>query len=89
MLKTGPATDLVMVPIGSPIVNVLSRGTGWLPLYRDTYCIIFARDGLPGLDRIVRTPVPFLPDNGDRLCVPAPASGRTRPRSRDAAGGVP
>jgi hypothetical protein len=76
LLTTGPPTDLVLLPNGSPVVAFLSRTPGWLPLYQDSFCVIFAREGFPDLDRIVRTPVPVLPDNGDRLCFPAPADGR-------------
>ena len=76
LLKTGPATELVLAPNQSPIANLLSRSKGWLPLYQDTFCVIFAREGLPALDRIVRTPVPALPDNGDRLCFPPPGERR-------------
>ena len=61
LLRTGPVTDLVLVPNGSPDVVLLSQETGWLPLYQDTFCVIFAREAIPDLDRIVQTPVPALP----------------------------
>src|SRR5262249_12416763 len=76
LLKTGPATDLVLVPKEAPAVALLSRTTGWLPLYRDTFCVIFVREGLPDLDRILQASVPTLPDNGDGLCFPAPDDRR-------------
>jgi hypothetical protein len=81
LLKTPPATDLVMAPNGSPTVNLLARTNGWRPLYQDTYCTIFSRDGLPDLERIVRTPVPALRDNGEGECFldPNPASRASRP----------
>jgi hypothetical protein len=84
LLKIGPTTDLVLLPNGSPVVALLSRASGWLPLYRDTFCVIFARDGFPGLDRIVGILVPALPDNGDGLCFPAPDGERAagRPSGR-------
>ncbi len=72
LLKAAPATDLVLAPNGSPTANLLSRTPGWLPLYQDTFCLIFAREGLPNLDRLVATPVPSLPDNGNGLCFPSP-----------------
>ena len=75
LLSSGPATDLVLLPNGSPTVAALSRKAAWIPLYRDSLCVVFARDGFPDLDRIVRTPVPSLPDDGNRLCFPAPGDG--------------
>ena len=80
LLKTGSPTDLILIPKRWPVVVPLSRMTGWISLYQDSYCIIFAREGLPDLDRIVQTPVPTLPDNGNRVCFPAPGK-------RSAAGG--
>jgi hypothetical protein len=53
----------------------MSERKGWLPLWQDTFCTLFVRAGLPGLDRIVKNPVPDLPDNGDGLCFPSPARG--------------
>ena len=74
LLRTPPATDLVLAPDGSPTLNLLARTSGWLPLYQDTYCALFVREGLPDLDRLVRTPVPDLPADGRGLCFPAPGS---------------
>ncbi len=68
LLKTPPVTDLVLAPNTSPTANLLAMASGWLPLYQDTCCVIFARKGLPGLERLVRTPVPALPHNGSGLC---------------------
>ncbi|GAC1468695.1 MAG: hypothetical protein NVSMB9_11620 [Isosphaeraceae bacterium] len=76
LLKTGPRTDLVLAPIGSPTANLLGRADDWLPLYRDTVCVLFVRPGFRDLDRIVRGPVPSLPDHGGGLCFPEP--DRTR-----------
>ena len=70
LLKTAPPTDWVLAPNGSPTANLLSRTDGWLPLYQDTCCVVFARAGQP-LGRILETPVPALPDNGGGLCFPA------------------
>jgi len=71
LLKTAP-TDLVLAPIGSPTANLLSRTAGWVPLYHDTFCVLFAREGFPGLGQILQSPIPFLPDDGEGLCFPAP-----------------
>jgi hypothetical protein len=71
LLKSS-ATDLVLTHIGSPTANLMSRTDGWLPLYNDTFCVLFIRARHPSFDRIVAIPVPGLPDNGDRLCFPAP-----------------
>jgi hypothetical protein len=71
LLKSS-ATDLVLAHIGSPTANLMSRAEGWLPLYHDTFCVLFIRARHPSLDRILANPVPSLPDNGDGLCFPAP-----------------
>jgi hypothetical protein len=70
LLKSS-ATDLVLTHIGSPTANLMSRTDGWLPLYNDTFCVLFIRARHPSFDRIVASPVPDLPDNGDGLCFPA------------------
>jgi hypothetical protein len=74
LLKTPPRTDLVLAPNGSPTVNLLALTKGWVPLYQDSFCAIFAREDLPDLDRLARTAVPALPDNGAGLCFPAPST---------------
>jgi hypothetical protein len=71
LLKSS-TTDLVLTQIGSPTANLMSRTDGWLPLYKDTFCVLFIRAGHPSLERILETPVPKLPDNGEGLCFPAP-----------------
>jgi hypothetical protein len=73
LLKTPPSTDLVLAPNASPTTNLLSYLSQWLPIYQDTYCAVFVRAGLPGLSRIVQTPIPALPDNGNGLCFPGPS----------------
>jgi len=83
LLKNGPSTDFVLAPLGSPTVNLLSQSDGWLPLYRDTICVLFVRSGFPKLDRIVESPVPDLPDNGRGLCFPDPS------REHRSVGGYP
>jgi hypothetical protein len=70
LLTTSPATDLVLAPNGSPTVNLLARTRGWVPLYQDRCCTLFAREGLPNLQRIVETAVPTFPDNGAGMCFP-------------------
>jgi hypothetical protein len=72
LLKT-TTTDLVLAQNGSPTANLMSRSEGWVPLYQDTFCLIFARAGLPSLAQIVDQPIPDLPDNGNGLCFPAPS----------------
>ena len=71
-------TDLVLAPNASPTVNLLSKTPGWVPLYQDSLCVIFIRDGFPGLPQIVNSEIPVLPDNGDGLCFPAPAQSDGR-----------
>jgi hypothetical protein len=70
LLRTGPPTDIVLAPIGSPTANLLRRTDGWLPLYRDTVCVLFIRPRSRDLGRIVGSPVPSLPDDGGGLCFP-------------------
>ncbi len=77
LLKTS-STDLVLAQNASPAANLLSLTEKWIPLYQDSYCVLFARAGLPSIDQIVKTPVPRLPDNGDGLCFPAPGGGNGR-----------
>jgi hypothetical protein len=72
LLKT-TTTDLVLAQNGSPTANLMSRSDGWVPLYQDKFCLIFARAALPSLAQIVDQPIPALPDNGNGLCFPAPA----------------
>jgi hypothetical protein len=69
LLRTAP-TDLILVPNGSPTANLLSLRKDWLPLYQDGFCALFGRPGSPGLDRLLQTSVPDLPDDGDGLCFP-------------------
>jgi hypothetical protein len=71
LLKSS-TTDLVLTQLGSPTANLMSRTEGWLPLYNDTFCVLFIRTGHPSLERILATQVPKLPDNGEGLCFPAP-----------------
>ncbi len=71
LLKIAP-TDLVLLPIGSLTANFLSRTGGWVPLYKDTCCILFVREGFPGLGPILQSPIPSFPDNGAGLCFPSP-----------------
>jgi hypothetical protein len=70
LLKTGQPTDLVLVPLASPTIERLSRIPEWIPLYRDTCCLVFVRAHLPGLNRLLQTPVPPFPDDGNHLCFP-------------------
>ncbi len=69
------STDLVLAQNASPTADLLSLTDRWILLYRDTYCVLLARAGLPVIDQIIKTPVPRLPDNGDGLCFPAPGGG--------------
>jgi hypothetical protein len=71
-------TDLVLVHNTSPTANLMSLTSGWVPVYQDKFCVLFARAGTPSLERIVRTPVPQLPDEGAGLCFPAPGRAGER-----------
>ena len=44
LLKSG-STDLVLTHIGSPTANLMSHSDGWLPLYHDTFCVLFGSRG--------------------------------------------
>jgi hypothetical protein len=70
LLKSKPATDLILTVNGSPTANLLSRTDGWTALYQDTYAVLFVPSGFPGLTRLMQTPVPALPDDGTQLCFP-------------------
>jgi hypothetical protein len=69
LLKSS-ATDLVLTHNGSPTANLMSKADGWLPLYQDTFCVLFIRAGHPQIEQIRATPVPSLADNGQGLCFP-------------------
>jgi hypothetical protein len=71
LLKT-TTTDLVLTQNGSPTANLMSHTGGWVPLYQDTFCVLFIREGLTDFGEIMQTPVPALPDDGNGLCFPAP-----------------
>jgi hypothetical protein len=73
LLKSS-VTDLVLAHNGSATANLMSRTDGWVPLYQDTFCVLFIRAGHPSLERIIATPVPNLPDNGEGLCFPSPGA---------------
>ncbi|WP_165219179.1 hypothetical protein [Aquisphaera insulae] len=85
LLRTGPRTDLILTPVGSPTVPRLAREDDWVPLYRDRTCVVFVRKGMPGLDRLLGTPIPTLPDDGGGLCFPGPRDqppGGSKPSAR-------
>jgi hypothetical protein len=67
-------TDIVLAPNGSRTGGLMSRKDGWAPLYKDTFSVLFAREGFSGRDRILETPIPALPDNGGGLCFPDPGT---------------
>jgi hypothetical protein len=71
LLKAAP-TELILAPFGSPTANLMSRTGGWVPVYGDSFCMLFVRAGSPSIRRIVETPVPALPDDGAGLCFPSP-----------------
>lgn len=81
LLKSAP-TDLVLAANGSPTANLMACAGGWLPLYQDSCCVVFAREGWPGLGRLVATAVPDLPDDGGGLCFPGPGPGGAVSRGR-------
>lgn len=71
LLKTSN-TDVVMAHNGSATANLMACSDGWVPVYQDTFCVIFIRGDFPGLAQIAEQPGPTLPDNGNGLCFPAP-----------------
>jgi hypothetical protein len=80
LLKTAP-TDLALTSNVSPTTNLLSRTEGWVPLYQDTFCVLFARAGFVGIGPIAQAgesfhPGPLLPPDGRGLCFPAPDYGK-------------
>jgi hypothetical protein len=77
LLRDG-RTDLILMPNGAPAAGSLSRIDGWIPLYQDTFCVLFVRAGYQGIEQIMANPVPAVPDNGDGLCFPGPGYERRR-----------
>jgi hypothetical protein len=70
LLKTTP-TDLVLARNGSPPATLMSEAHGWLPLYRDSFCILFARADFPLVRHFADVSVPVVPDDGAGLCFPS------------------
>jgi hypothetical protein len=77
LLKPG-TTDLALLPSASRTAGLMSTKDGWTPVYQDSFAVLFARAGFEGLARILETPIPHLPDNGDGLCFPNPGPGSRR-----------
>jgi hypothetical protein len=69
-------TDLILLPIGSTTARLLAGRPGWVPLYGDSFCILFAREGHVSLSTLVGKPVPVVADDGKGLCFPAPGPRR-------------
>ena len=69
LLKT-TVTDLVLVPRRSATSNLLSRTSGWLRPYEDTFCSLFIRADLPIRGRLEQTVAPDISPDGRGLCFP-------------------
>jgi hypothetical protein len=50
--------------------HLMKTEPGWRLVYRDSFAALFAREGLPIVAVLERTPVPSLPPDGAGLCVP-------------------
>jgi hypothetical protein len=74
VLKTAP-TDLVLVQDGSPTANLLSQTREWTVVYRDSSCLLFARNSYPGRGDLMRRANLAVPDDGRGLCFPGPERG--------------
>jgi hypothetical protein len=69
-LLESSATDLVLAPQGSPTSNLMVGRKGWVAVRQDSFCVLFAREGFPGLERFLETPESRLPPDGAGLCFP-------------------
>jgi hypothetical protein len=65
-----PATDLVLVPEGSALANLMDLHPGWRPAYRDKMAVLFAREGTSLALAADQVQAPDLPVDGRGLSFP-------------------
>jgi hypothetical protein len=65
-----PETQLALVHRSRPVFNLMKQKPGWILVYQDALCALFAREGSPVLTQTRQTPVPDLPADGGGLPFP-------------------
>jgi hypothetical protein len=65
-----PETDLALVHRKRPVFDLMKEKPGWILVYQDALCALFAREGSPSLAQLRQAPVPDLPADGGGLPFP-------------------
>jgi hypothetical protein len=65
-----PETELALVHRHRPVFELMKQKPGWILVYQDALCALFAREGSPSLEQIRQAPVPDLPADGGGLPFP-------------------
>lgn len=63
-------THMALIQRGQAVYNLMKLTPGWVLVYEDPLCGLFARADGPFVRRIQATPLPTLPYNGVGLCFP-------------------
>jgi hypothetical protein len=63
-------TQLALVQRSRPVFKLMKQKQGWILVYQDALCALFAREGSPALEQIRQAPVPDLPADGGGLSFP-------------------
>ena len=63
-------TELALVHRHRPVFDLMKQKAGWVLVYQDELCALFAREGSPSLAQIRQAPVPDLPADGGGLPFP-------------------
>jgi hypothetical protein len=63
-------TDMILIPNGSAIFNLLNMHPSWILCDQDDLCGLFARRGSPLIEAIKAAPQSGLPADGFNLCFP-------------------
>ena len=63
-------TQLALVHRHRPVFDLMKQKPGWILVYQDALCALFAREGSPSLAQIRQSPVPDLPADGGGLSFP-------------------
>jgi hypothetical protein len=65
-----PGTELALVDRKRPVFDLMKQKRGWILVYQDALCALFAREGSPSLAQIRQAQVPDLPPDGRGLAFP-------------------
>jgi hypothetical protein len=65
-----PETELALVHRHRPVFDLMKQKPGWVLVYQDALCALFAREGSSSLEQIRQAPVSDLPTDGRGLSFP-------------------